>query len=220
MNNSDLNKAAQYFESVFTVSHEGIIFVDHEGTILRINPALTEILGYEEHELQGKHFFTLAYKGQEMIDLMSKNSLLRFYSSTESSMELILLDKKGCNVPVRFRSVLIRDASDQVTEAIGLIEPLSALAGDDRGEDSLVGKMWEAQQNFENVLNNSTDIILLCDISGNIMMANTPFLQLLGYKQEEVQVCLAHEGPPFGRAVGSGLVGRGLGACPGHEPNG
>ena len=119
MNNSDLNKAAQYFESVFTVSHEGIIFVDHEGTILRINPALTEILGYEEHELQGKPFYTLAYKDQKTIDLMSKNSLHRFYSTKEASMELILLDKKGCNVPVRLRSVLIRNNYDQVTGAIG-----------------------------------------------------------------------------------------------------
>ena len=186
MNNPDVNKAAQYFESIFTVAHEGIIFVDHEGIILRINPALTEILGYEEHELQGKHFYTLAYKDQETIDLMSNNPLHRFHSSTKSSIEMILLSNDGNKIPVRFRSVLIRDEHAQLTGAIGVIEQIAALAGADGGESSLMGKMWEAQQNFENVLNNSTDIVLMCDISGNIMMANMTFLQLLDYKQEEV----------------------------------
>ncbi len=186
MNKQGVNEIAKYFEDIFNIAHEGIIFVNHKGVILRINPAFTKILGYEEHEVLGKNFYTLAYKDQKTIDLMSKNPLHRFHSSTEFSIEILFLRNDGNKIPVRFRSVIIRDEHAQVTVAIGVIEQMAALAGDDGGESSLVEKMWEAQQNFENVLNNSTDIILMCDISGNVMMANKTFLQLLDYKPEEV----------------------------------
>ena len=186
MSKPGVNEAAQYFEDIFNITHEGIIFVNHKGVILRINPAFTKILGYEEHEVLGKHYYTLVYKDQKMIELMSNNPLHRFHSTTKSSIEIILLSNDGNKIPVRFRSVLIRDEHAQVTGAIGIIEQMATLAGTDGGVDSLLGKMWEAQQNFDNVLNNSSDVILICDISGNIMTANKAFLQMLDYKQEEV----------------------------------
>ena len=52
--------------------------------------------------------------------------------------------------------------------------------------DSLAKKMWEAQQNFDNVLNNSADAIAICEISGNIIMANKSFSEMLDYTQEEL----------------------------------
>ena len=35
MKELDVNKAAHYFEGIFEVASEGIIFVDHEGIVLR-----------------------------------------------------------------------------------------------------------------------------------------------------------------------------------------
>jgi len=64
---------------------------------------------------------------------------------------------------------------------------MAGLQGTGGGESSLAEKMWEAQQNFDNVLNNSADVIIMCDISGNIMMANKAFSQMLDYKQEDVR---------------------------------
>ncbi|GAI02671.1 unnamed protein product, partial [marine sediment metagenome] len=56
----------------------------------------------------------------------------------------------------------------------------------DKLSSSLAEKIWGAQQNFENVLENSADAIVICDISGNIVMANRAFFQLLDYTHEEV----------------------------------
>jgi PAS domain S-box-containing protein len=187
MKKVDVTEAAQYFEGIFTIGPEGLVIVDHEGMILRVNPAFTNIFGYNEHEILGKPFDTLAYKNQKMQKITSHNSLHRFYCSGNASLEMTLFDKQGHDIPVRFRSVLIRDKHGKIKQAIGMVEHMVGLKGTGGGESSLAEKMWEAQQNFDNVLNNSADVIIMCDISGNIMMANKAFSQMLDYKQEDVR---------------------------------
>ncbi|MBW2555275.1 MAG: PAS domain-containing protein, partial [Deltaproteobacteria bacterium] len=145
MSKQGVNKETQYFKSIFTVAHEGIIFVDQEGIILRVNPAFTNIFGYNEHEIQGKPFDTLAYKNQKMQNITSHNSLHRFYCSENASLEMTLFDKQGHDIPVRFRSVLIRDKHGKIKQAIGMVEHIVGLKVTGRGESSLAEKMWEAQ---------------------------------------------------------------------------
>ena len=181
------NEIAQYFESIFTVSCEGIVIVDHDGVILRVNPTFTNIFGYKEAEILGKPFDILAYKSQTLQKITSHNSLHRFYCSENTNMEVILFDKAGRAIPVRFRSSLIRDEHTHVKQAIGMIEHIIELSETDERNSRLTEKMWEAQQNFENVLDNSVDAIILCDISGNIMMANKAFSQMLDYEQKDVK---------------------------------
>jgi PAS domain S-box-containing protein len=60
MTNSDEQKKALFFDSIFSCSNEGIILVDPNGIILKINPAFTKIFGYEEDEMRGKPFYDLA----------------------------------------------------------------------------------------------------------------------------------------------------------------
>ena len=187
MKKVDVTEAAQYFEGVFTIDPKGLVIVDHEGIILRVNPAFANIFGYNEHEILGKPFDTVSYKNQKMQKITSHNSLHRFYCSENASLEMTFFDKQGCDIPVRFRAFLIRDKHGKIKQAIGMVEHMAGLNGTGGGESGLAEKMWEAQQNFDNVLNNSADVIVMCDISGNIMMANKAFSQMLDYKQEDVR---------------------------------
>jgi PAS domain S-box-containing protein len=101
-------------------------------------------------------------------------------------MEYRFSDKQGHDVPIRFRSVIIRDKHGQAKEAVGILEQIVEFTGTDEAGSSIAEKMWEAQQNFENILENSADAVLICDNTGNITMANEAFLQMLNYTQEEV----------------------------------
>jgi PAS domain S-box-containing protein len=186
MDKRDVSEVTQCFEGIFALGNSGIVIVNHDGTVLRVNPAFSKILGYAENEIVGKPFYILAYKTQRLQTITSHNWLHRFYCSEKTSMETIFFNRWGHDVPVRLRSVIIRNVQGEITQAIGMIEPLWVGTGTDQGERSLAQKMWEAQQNFENILNNSADAIVICDISGTIMMANRSFLETLDYCQEEV----------------------------------
>jgi len=182
----DFSEAAKYFESIFDVANAGIVIVDQDSTILRINPAFTKIFGYQEDEILGKPFYILSFKNKVMHKSSSHIPLYRFYSSEKTSMEYRFFDKQGHDIPIRFRSVIIKDKHGQPKEAVGILEQMLELTGTNETGHSLTEKVWEAQQNFENILENSPDAILICDNTGNIMMANKAFSQMLNYAQEEV----------------------------------
>ncbi len=185
-NNMTVDENAHFFESIFAVSSEGIIVTGPDGTILRINPACTKIFGYAESEIVGKPFHFLTYTDLVMQQSSAHAPFIRFYHTEEKSMEYDFIDKLGRKVPLRFRSVIQRNENGDVQKAMGLFEPVAGPAESGAAGGSLAEKMWEAQQNFENVLENSADAILICDNSGNVKMANTTFLQMFDYEPEEV----------------------------------
>jgi PAS domain S-box-containing protein len=189
MKKQDDNEAARYFESISTDTNEGIVVVDHEGIILKVNPIFAEILGYQEHEMLGKHFHSIIlckkFPPQPIISLYP---LHQFYIAEKTSIGLTFFNKQGREVPVRFRSVIMRDEHGQVKQAIGRVEQLHKMTGtDEGGVNNHAEKMWEIQQNFENVFNNSADGIVICDSSGLITMANKAFSQMIDYTQEELK---------------------------------
>jgi len=178
---------AEHCKNIVSLASEAIIFVDRAGIILGVNPAFTRLFGYQEDEMLGKPFYHLTYVRKELQEITSYNPLHRFYCSEKSCMEMTLFDKQGRGVPVKFRSALVKDERGDVAEAIGILEPLPSAAGGGESGGSLAEKMWEAQQNFSNVLNHSADAIVICDISGNIMIANKAFAELVQQPQHAVE---------------------------------
>ncbi|MFP4117102.1 MAG: PAS domain S-box protein [Candidatus Aenigmatarchaeota archaeon] len=51
----DLEDAELYYSSLFEKSPEGIVFVDREGKVVKVNESFSDIFGYSEEEVIGKH---------------------------------------------------------------------------------------------------------------------------------------------------------------------
>ncbi len=181
-----VNEIAKYFENILSIINQGIVIVDPEGIVLRVNPAFTKIFGYQEHEILGKPFYILEYKDEVMQKNISLQPLINFYKTEKSSLEMSLFDKQGCKVSARVRSVFIKDKHGHNAQIICIIEYIPEQKDTGKTGDSLAEKMWEAQQNFENILNNSADAIAMCDIDGNITMVNKSFSEMLDCTQEEL----------------------------------
>ena len=187
MQKLDINEAIESLESVFVNSRGAIVFTDHNGIILSINHAFTKLMGYEEHDMLGNFFYNIVCTNPTIKKNSEHNPLHKFIISEKASKEFEFFNKQGHKIPVRFRSVLLRDSNNQIKKAIGIIEPLEeSQLSDEKGGNRDSKETWEAQQNFDNIFENSSDAIVMCDINGNITMANKSYLNLLGYIHEEV----------------------------------
>ncbi len=172
--------ATEYFEGIFSSSNDGIFLLDYESRFLRINPAFTRILGYEEQDLLGHTFSNIIHRNKKIIEITSHIKLYHVNQAAKTPLELMLISKDGDNVPVRMRAVIVKTHQGETAEAVGMIAPLKK---DVPGQD-LDHKTWEVQQDLKNVMSNSGDAILICDVTGQITSVNEPLLQMLLYDNE------------------------------------
>ena len=186
MKKSGATIAEKYFEGIFNIAESGIVIVDWNGIIRRINPAFTKVLGYEEHEIVEVPFYKIVYKNQYAQKILAKSPLMIFHNSDNMGREYTFFDKQGRKVPVRFRSSLIKEENGQVLKAIGMIESIKEINGKTNNQRLLSEKMEELKHDFESIVKNSADAIVICDINGMITMANRSFLQMVGYPDDEV----------------------------------
>ena len=59
---AELRASERRFRTIFEESALGIALVDVDGQVLESNPALREMLGYNEEELRGKHFWDVTHE--------------------------------------------------------------------------------------------------------------------------------------------------------------
>jgi len=177
----------QYFERIFTSSHEGIFFVDPEGCFTRINPAVTALLGYAQDDLEGKPFSDIVHKAAAVKKLSSVIRLHHFIRSEKEPIEMVLLDTRGRSIPVSLRSAIIHDSDGGVQGAMGMLEKRPE-KGHDRGLEvkSVQEKIWEIEQNYQNILNNSGDAVFLADFNGLITTINNALVQMTGFAENEL----------------------------------
>ena len=72
----ELIESRQLFQNAFSDAAFGMIIFSGQGTIVRINNFLCELLGYEEEELIGKHFVDITHQDDIELSLESDRRIL------------------------------------------------------------------------------------------------------------------------------------------------
>ena len=181
--NDSQERSQKYLEGIFETSSEGIFVVEADGHILRSNPAFEKMLRFENDELKGKMFSAIVHdKSARIQKLTSQIKTHHFKRSSESPIEMELIDKEGTALPVRLRSTLIKDDKGKIVEAIGMIEDLR----EDKGERVSEQTIQETQETLDNILSNSGDAIFVADANGRITIVNNALLQMLEYQKDEI----------------------------------
>ena len=177
--------SSEFFERISPVMSEGVFFIDRKGKILKINPAFTTILGYGQKDILGKTFAGLRHDLSLSDDTrkrrLDKFGLYFFHLSEKNSMPMIMRHRQGHPVRVLLRSVIVRDAEGELIEALGILEK-EAVAVDEKvfeSAEALNKRIWETEQNFKGILDNSGDAILIADFNTRIVTVNNALLQLL-----------------------------------------
>jgi len=124
MNLTNEENGLKYFEGIFDASSEAMVIVDAEGHIVRINPAFETLLGYEIDSLRKKPFTDLVHKTPTVQKAGVYIKIYHFHRASTSPIEMKLIDKEGNTVPIKFRSVLVKNSAEKVVEAIGIVQAL------------------------------------------------------------------------------------------------
>jgi len=178
MDNFYEERLLESFECIYKNAGEGILVVDANGRILRTTPSFDKLLDYEKGELKGRLFTELIHKEEKVQRITSKIGIHHFQRSSDLPMEMELTNKGGDVVPVKLRSVFIKDNKGMTLKAIGIIEYSK--------EEKLEHKMLETQEALQNILSNSGDAIMVADANGRINIVNEALLQMLGYQRDEI----------------------------------
>jgi len=156
----------QYLE-IFDFSLDSIITTDPDGYVTNLNRAAEEMLGYSSAELLEKHI-KMVYASED--DFLKVIDDLRRYD--QYAGEILNKTKDGKVIIVKLSATQIRNPEGEVMGTMGISRDITT--------ESILKK------EYNNLINNVSDIIYTTDINGNFTYTNRPVETILGYSANEI----------------------------------
>lgn len=174
-----LRSSEEKFRSFFEKSGEGIVIVELDGRILKINMALSNILGYSLDEIINKTLDNLTYS--EDIGIF-KSEFKKLLSSDKdsSSFENRYVNKDGHVFWSNTHVTLVRDKNNRPIHFIGHIEDISERKDTELRLRQTNDKLAESQGKYRLLFEFSDDPMWLI-VGEQFMFANWAASRILGY---------------------------------------
>ncbi len=183
-------KTAEYFDPIFNWISDAAFVINAQGEFLRVNNAFTTQLGYEPDEIPALRFAdvaaTLGPNG--CVEPSLRAQILRFelypmLLAEKRPAPCTLITKAGERIPVMLRSIIVRDSSNSIVQAIGTAAPEHR--PDDSCPDNQFHQVWKTEELYRNILENSGDAIIIADLNGWIETTNDACIRMFGFERPE-----------------------------------
>jgi|GEM_PF-5559472 len=162
--------------AVLEANPDPMVVYDNQGRVLYLNPAFTDVFGWELEELRGRE--TPFVPPGEMAVSMSAIGQL-YAGAHPRPFETQRLTKDGRALAVRVHAASVRDAEGGV---VGMVVNFSDLGPVKQVEEAL----RRQSAFFEQLFQSSPDAIAVVEDGGAIQRINREFTRLFGYGQDEV----------------------------------
>lgn len=172
LNHRELSIAAVTFES-----NDGIMIVDTNKTILKVNNSFTEITGYTSQEVVGRTPALITSGPQDKEFYRQMWDALKRQKSWQG--EVWNKRKNGDPYLAWFRITVVKSKDGKVSNYIATYTDITE-------RQRLQAETSALLRRNQALMKNAIDGIHILDIHGNIMEANDSFCRMLGYTQEEV----------------------------------
>jgi PAS domain S-box-containing protein len=189
-------------ENIITTMPDSFILTDSKGEILRANPALTNLLGYEEHELAGKtvsqlitteHLTSILRDIAEKQEIKNRETQLKTKQGTQKPVAVsasAIKNKKGKNIGITFviHDLTRRKQNEEKivrTERFAAIGELAGMIGHDLRNPltSIQGATYYLKRKYAQNMDNSGKE-MLNTIERSIIYSNKIVNDLLDYSRE------------------------------------
>ncbi|MBF5043404.1 MULTISPECIES: PAS domain S-box protein [Myxococcaceae] len=169
------------FRSTFEHSPLGLVLVHPDGHLLRVNRAVCELFGYEEHEVLGQSAGRFVWPELEGWELPGVREL---HDGTRTSFQVDrrYLHKSGRPLLARLTMSLVRDAEGAPLHYLGQLEDTSAATA------AMETLMQQAE-----LLEAAHDAIMGTDLDGRVTYWNRAAEELYGFRAQEALGQLSQE---------------------------
>lgn len=173
---SEKDQANERFRLIFETIPDTVFISSLEtGEIIEINEKYTEVTGYTREETIGRTPMELnLWKNNKerelLVDLIRKQGFCR-------NIEIRIRAKSGRKISALISSSLMK--MDHKTYIISVIRNISH-------NKELVKKLNTSEETFKAIMEQSPISFMLTDTNGDIEYVNQKFLELTGYREEEV----------------------------------
>jgi PAS domain S-box-containing protein len=174
-----LQEQEAQFRNFFEQSAVGIAYGDHDGHLLRVNPAFCELLGYTPEELHSRTYIDLTHPD----DVSQEAELIRSLLARKIpnyTVEKRYLRKDGTPVWVSVTASAIWDLAGNLKYGVALAQDIS-----DRKQ--VEDRLRQSEAKFAVAFQASPDPVTLSRLQdGQLLEVNESFCRITGFSREEV----------------------------------
>ncbi len=173
-----LKQSELILNNTFDSAAIGLVHVDRDGHILRVNPQFCRYMGYEKDELIGLTFHQITHPADLSKDVAFFNQLLSGVIPSYS-LEKRYFRKNGQTVWANLTVALVPVEEGQAEFVIASIDDIS-----DRKQTE--ADLTRNKDQLRAIIDNTQSIVLLKDISGRYLVVNHAFETLTGRTAEDI----------------------------------
>jgi len=183
-----------FYHNIIESSLDGIIAVDDQRNIRRINRSFLKILGYEESEVVGKHITEFSIREVGTYELTTGDSIEigEAYFNDQAAMTALLIQggeiknrrsyftrKDGVVIPCEQNISPLYDTRGKVIGAVGIVRNITERRNAEK-------RVEEIRDFLDNIFKTAVDGILVTDPKGFIIMLNDAVETITGYSKEDL----------------------------------
>ena len=173
----ELKESEEKYRNLFERVRHGLFISSKEGKFIDCNPALLEMVGYENKE----GFLGIDISKDLYVNLEDRKAFQRLIEEQGyvKDLEVEFKKKGGEKITVLLTAHVKKDEKGRITGYEGINIDISERKRMER-------KLQEANEFLTNLIESSVDGIIVTDTKGNILIFNKGAEDILGYKGEEV----------------------------------
>jgi PAS domain S-box-containing protein len=180
MQRADAVKSAARSRAMLDAALDGIISINHEGTVLEFNPAAEQMFGYRREDALGKQLADLVIPPSHR---EAHTRGLRHYLATGEGraigkrIEISAMRADRSEFPIELSIVRVELPGPPVFTA-----HVRDISERKRVEETLLLN----ESRYRDLFENASDMIVSVDLEGNLTEANNAVADTLGYSSEEL----------------------------------
>ncbi len=175
----DLRTTNRMLQQLFDIAPDGLVMVNEQGVILRVNEQAEKIFGYARNQLVGQPIENLV---PERIRQQHGTHRKNYHASPGrrpmgQGMELQARRQDGSEFPVEIALTPVQFADE--TLAVAVVRDITE-------RRQAEAALRQSEERFRSIFEQGSIGVALMDQAGRIVSANPAFCRMLGYSQTEI----------------------------------